>query len=240
MVKKYKNNSEYSYALGTTLVFELLKNKVEYVTKIYIHPNLTKDETYNKLLNLCDMHHIPYEESIKAFNILSSKENCFVIGEFKKFTSHLDSSNHVVLVNPQDAGNIGTIMRSSLGFGFCNIAIIKPAVDIFNPKVIRSSMGSIFSLNVEYFESFSEYENKFKSHAFYPFLLQTNNSLSSITPPDKNYSLIFGNEASGLPREFLNVGTPLIIKHSNLIDSLNLPIAVSIALYEFTKESFKK
>jgi len=46
------------------------------------------------------------------------------------------------------------------------------------------------------------------------------------------YSLIFGPESSGLDDSFLNVGTPVIISHEPTIDSLNLPIAVSIALYE--------
>jgi len=238
MIKKYKNSFQTSYALGTTLVFELLQNRSVKTTKIYIHPSLNKDETYNKLISLCHTLGIQHEESIKPFNILSSKENCYVIGEFEKFERLLVEGNHIVLVNPMDAGNIGTIMRSALGFGFKSIAIIKPAVDIFNPKVIRSSMGSIFSLNIEYFDSFDEYRLRFPNNSIFPFLLQAKTSLTNVVVPKKNYSLVFGNEASGLPREFLNIGTPLIIKHSNKIDSLNLPIALSIALYEFTKKDF--
>ena len=52
------------------------------------------------------------------------------------------------------------------------------------------------------------------------------------------YSLIFGPEASGLSDDFLEIGTPLIIKHNKMIDSLNLDNAVSIALYEFTKNEY--
>ena len=70
-------------------------------------------------------------------------------------------------------------------------------------------------------------------------MLQAKVNLSTITSLNGNYSLVFGNEATGLPREFLNIGTPVIINHSDKIDSLNLPIAVSITLYEFTKERFK-
>ena len=53
----------------------------------------------------------------------------------------------------------------------------------------------------------------------------------------KPFSLVFGNEATGLDDSFLSVGTSVIIAHSDRIDSLNLPIAASIAMYEATKSS---
>jgi TrmH family RNA methyltransferase len=239
MVKKYKRDSEVSYTLGTTLTFELLYNKPNVVKKIYIHPSLKKDETYEKLISLCHKNHIDYEEAIKPFNILSEKDNCYVIGEFSKYLDKVEDTNHVVLVNPSDAGNLGTIMRSSLGFGLSNLIIIEPAVDNFNPKVIRSSMGARFSINVETFSSFDEYIKKYPNRNIYTLMLQASVNLSELETKQGNYSIVFGNEATGLPREFLNIGTPVIIKHSNKIDCLNLPIAVSITLYEFTKERFK-
>ena len=49
------------------------------------------------------------------------------------------------------------------------------------------------------------------------------------------YALIFGNEATGLPDEFANKGTSVLIRHEKTIDSLNLSMACGIALYEFTK-----
>jgi TrmH family RNA methyltransferase len=58
--------------------------------------------------------------------------------------------------------------------------------------------------------------------------------------PQGNFSLIFGNEAAGLPPEFSSVGTSVIIPHSDRIDSLNLPIAASIAMYEATKTDFSQ
>ena len=56
----------------------------------------------------------------------------------------------------------------------------------------------------------------------------------------KPYSLIFGNEATGLPNEYSDLCDSIIIPHSKDIDSLNLPIATSIAMYEFTKEKWQK
>ena len=52
------------------------------------------------------------------------------------------------------------------------------------------------------------------------------------------YSVVFGNESSGLPDEFLNYGKSVLIPHTSKIDSLNLSMALGITLYEFTKKSF--
>lgn len=50
-------------------------------------------------------------------------------------------ARHVVLHNPSDVGNVGTILRSALGFGFRDVAIIRPGVDPFDPRVLRASMA---------------------------------------------------------------------------------------------------
>ena len=62
-------------------------------------------------------------------------------------------------------------------------------------------------------------------------------TLSSVTVPEP-HALVFGNEGSGLPLELAYEGTPVIIRHSRDIDSLNLPQAVAIGLYETTKHIF--
>ena len=236
---KNKKDDKFSYALGITLTFELLNFRPKDCVSVYIHSKFTDANSFEKLINLCKEKNIEVIYSDKIFNVLSNKENCYVIGEFTKYNSELENDNHVVLVNPSDAGNMGTIMRSSLGFGIKNIAIIKPAVDIFNPKVVRSSMGALFGINVKYYDSFEDYQNEFKDHNIYTLMLQAKVNLSEVENTNQKYSLVFGNEATGLPKKFLNIGTPVIIKHTSNIDSLNLPIAVSITLYEFTKHNFK-
>jgi TrmH family RNA methyltransferase len=64
-----------------------------------------------------------------------------------------------------------------LGFNFKNLAIIKPAVDMFDPLVVRASMGAIFSINFEYFNSIEEYISKFSAHHLYPFMLNGKSSI---------------------------------------------------------------
>ena len=59
------------------------------------------------------------------------------------------------------------------------------------------------------------------------------------TKINKPFSLIMGNEATGLPASFAKVGCPVRIEHTKNIDSLNLPMAAGIAMYEFTKNTWR-
>lgn len=236
-MKKYDKKGELSYTLGTTLTLELLLKKVDVVTKVYVHSKQIKNETFNKIEEICKNNNIEIIYSDKIINSLSDKENCFIIGEFKKFDCELNyNENAVVLVNPSNSGNLGTIIRTMTGFNIKNLIIIRPAVDIFDPKVVRASMGALFNINFKYFDDFKEYKEK-TNNKFYPFMLKSSTKLQEIQK-EKPYSLIFGNEATGLPDEYLNVGSSVRINHTKNIDSLNLDNAVSIAVYEFTKEDF--
>ena len=100
-------------------------------------------------------------------------------------------------------------------------------------------MGSIFAINIEYFDSIDSYLKRFKNHFLYPIMLQSSKPLQYFKNDKKLFSLVFGNESSGLDESYLNLGQSLIIKHSDEIDSLNLTNAVSIALYEFFKDKFE-
>ena len=237
-MKRYKKQDKNSYTLGITLTIELLKQYPNLVKNIYFHSKFEKSDSYFIIEKYCLRNRINIITNDKIFNILSDKENCFVIGEFEKFDKELDHDKpHIVLVNPSNSGNLGTIIRTAVGFGIDNIAIIKDAVDIFDPKTIRSTMGSLFHLKFEYFNYFNDYQNKFSNHSIYPFMLKGSRNLCEVSFKNP-YSLVFGNEATGLGDEYLEYGQVVKILHTDKIDSLNLPVAVSIALYEVTKKTF--
>lgn len=233
-IQRYKHGLDTSYALGATLTFELIKCHPEQVTRIFLSSSTEHSDAIERLMDLCKKYNIQIEKNDKAFNILSPKGNCFVIGEFRKYKCTLTETSHIVLVNPSDAGNLGTIIRTAVGFGITNIAVIEPAVDFYDPKVIRASMGAIFHICVEYFESIEEYCMRFPDNSRYAFMLSSSTAITDVSIKEP-YSLIFGNEATGLPEQFADFCTTVIIKHSTDIDSLNLPMAVGIAMFEFTK-----
>lgn len=215
---------------------EFLLHRPELVRHVIIHPDFTSG-ALEEITEICSAHGIGMSTDIKAFNILSKKENCFVIGVLDKPAGRIDSGSHVVLVNPSNCGNLGTIMRSCAGFGVTDIAIIPPAADYCDPKTVRASMGALARVSVEVFPSFEEYRKRFPDNHLYPFMLDGSTILQD-TEIRSPFSLIMGNEATGLPPEFSGVGNPVRIEHLSAIDSLNLPIATSIGLYEATKNRF--
>lgn len=238
-IKAYKKDFDYTYTLGVFETIELLKNRPELVLRVYIKSNSYKNSGIKIIDEMCKKRHVELIESDHTIQKLSKKENCFALAIIKKYQMTLQEGNHVVLVNPGDMGNMGTIMRTMLGFNYFNLAIIRPGVDIFDPRVLRASMGAVFHLNVEYFDSFDDYLKRFKNHKIYPLMLKGAKNIYQISC-DKNYhSLVFGNESSGLPDDYLNYGQSLFIPHSHHIDSLNLSMALGITLAYFSKDEFK-
>ena len=236
-LKKYSKENNISYSFGGFPTYELLKNKWKQVRSIILHEKLESSPDIEKIINLAKDKHIPIITNGKIIEKLSGKGNIYIMGVFEKYNMQVDSTqNQVLLVNPSDMGNLGTIIRVMLGFNYKHLAIIKPCIDIFDPKVVRASMGSIFSMNIELFNSIEEYLSVNKNEK-YPFMLQAKTTLQETSKKVYPHTLIFGNEASGLNDKYLNFGTPILIKHSNKIDSLNLSMSVGIALYEFSKKS---
>ncbi|MDE7224224.1 MAG: TrmH family RNA methyltransferase, partial [Acetatifactor sp.] len=107
------------------------------------------------------------------------------------------------------------------------------------PKVVRASMGAIFKMKFEYFTHFSQYYQEYGAEREnYPFMLDGKYPLGTFEhPKNKAYSLIFGNEASGLDTSYLNIGKSVVISHTQAIDSLNLSLATGIGIYEFCKSA---
>lgn len=246
-LKPYKKDFDFSYTLGVFPTLELIANKPLAIERIILSPKGEHNEGVGKMIDFAKKSGIPALFEPKTLTRISSKENCFAAGVFRKYTCELSASeNHLVLVNPSDMGNLGTILRTATAFGVEDIAIISPGADIYDPKVIRASMGAIFHVRFQYFNSFKEYTEMADSRrAMIPFMLDgapINKTAADYRTRKQAaaeeklpFSLIFGNESSGLPQEFLRVGTPARILHRNTVDSLNLPMAVGIGLYTFTE-----
>lgn len=235
-IEKYNKELSYSYTLGAFPTIELLLNKPNKVINVYIHSSFNNIDVVNKIKSLIDEDKIIYDD--KVFSKLKEKDNTYIIATFNKYYDEIDSSSHhIVLDNISNMGNLGTIIRSSLGFNINNIAIISRNIDIFDPKVIRASMGSIFSCNIKKYSTFAEYFEKNNNRNIYPFMLKSKYKLDNIEFNNaKPSSLIFGNESSGLDENIYSKYDTIVVAHSNKIDSLNITNAVSIALYEFNKQ----
>ena len=218
MIQKYSKDLDYSYTEGFFPTFEMIKFKKDAFRMVYVATDAVDSDGYQKLKSLVPADKIVVSD--KAFNKIASKENAHVIGVFEKFESVLDAQeNHLVMVNPSDMGNLGNAMRSLLAFGYHDLALITPCADKFNPKVVRASMGALFKIRIEEFSSFDEYISKYPRE-FYPFVLDTSKPLHEVTFK-KPCSLVFGNEATGLPPEIHNHNN-VRIEQSDEVDSLNV------------------
>lgn len=231
MTNQYKKGCGYSYTEGFFPTICLLEHQKDEVERIYVSEEAVETEGYKKIESLVPKDLIVV--SSKAVSKLGEKGNDHVIGVFKTHEEELlPSTDHVVMVNPQDMGNVGNAMRTMLAFGFKDLALITPCADWLNPKAVRASMGAFFSVRKQAFPSFEAYLKAYP-HDYYPFVLQTDNVLSSVNQiPNKPIALVFGNEASGLPRDLFNENS-IRIEESDEVDSLNLTTAIAVALHDF-------
>jgi len=235
----YKKELDYSYAAGLFPSMEALKKCPESVSRVLLSSKLEKTEAIDEMLSLCESHHIRTETADHALVRLSGKENVFVAIVFKKkYSDLLREARHLVLHQPSDKGNLGTMLRTALGFDFMDIAIITPAADYFDPHVVRASMGALFSLRIKTFSSFDQYRAENSHHHLFFFMLQGSRSLDeAANTAQMPYSLVMGNEATGLPHSFSSLGQAVRIPHNQLIDSLNLSSAAAIGMYAFNQST---
>lgn len=140
----------------------------------------------------------------------------------------------VVLENLQDPGNLGTILRTGEGAGITGVIMSSDTVDIFNPKVIRSTMGSIYRVPFIYEDNLLQtmsrlHEKGVKTYAAH---LQGKDYYDSISFKEPAAFLI-GNEGNGLTEELARVaGHYLKIPMEGKVESLNAGIAAALLMYE--------
>lgn len=234
-LESYSRKLSYSYALGIFPSLQLLEARPEKVQRLLLHPAGLQSDGVHKLRQLCAQKGIREEMAERVLRRESRKDNCFAALVFEKFDSDLDpDSIHAVLCQISDSGNLGTAMRSLLGFGIRDVALIRPCADVFEPHSLRASMGAFYKLRVHTYDSFEAYRAEHPTRLLYPFMLdgaiELNAAARDAKPP---FSLVFGNEASGLPPEFARLGQSVMIPQSPDIDSLNLAVAVSVGSYVF-------
>ncbi len=236
-LEAYSKALDYSYATGIFPCMEAMNKAPDIVRRLLISQKGETSEGVQTLISLAESKGIRVETADRVLGKISGKDNCFAAVVFEKREQKPRSDKpHIVLHNPSDKGNIGTIFRTALGFSLSDIAVIAPCADVFDPHAVRASMGALFSLRVSVYSCFEDYRQEYPEHKLFPFML-TGSCLieEAVKQKGDRYALVFGNEGSGLPEEFATLGTPTRIPHSDSIDSLNLSVAFAIGAYEFTK-----
>lgn len=237
-IQRYSRGCGFSYTAGFFPTLCLIQDRPDLVRVIYASKDAVGTDGLNRIISLIGEDRVVVSDP--AVEKLGTKENDHVIGVFTTEEQTLDpESDHVVMVNPQDMGNVGNAMRTMLAFGYRDLALITPCADHDNPKAVRASMGAYFSVRTQLFDSFDEYIKAFP-RTYYPFVLQTDRTLSKLKEiPSERIALVFGNEARGLDPSFRNKDA-IRIEQSDDVDSLNLTTAIAIALHDFRYRIVKK
>ena len=144
----------------------------------------------------------------------------------------------LVLETIQDPGNLGTMLRAGEGAGLTGIIADRGTADIYNPKVIRSTMGSIFRIPVVYTDDLREAVREMKRTGVRVFAAH----LKGERNYDKeNYlgpsAFLIGNEAAGLTEETASLADALVkIPMLGAVESLNAAVAASVLMYELSRQ----
>lgn len=140
----------------------------------------------------------------------------------------------MVLEDIQDPGNLGTILRTGEGAGVTGVIMTKETVDIFNPKTIRATMGSIYRVPFLYVDSIAEAIEKLKKNNIqvYAAHLKGDRSYSELNFT-RGTAFLIGNEGNGLKEETAALAdTYLKIPMEGRVESLNAGVASAILMYE--------
>ena len=149
-----------------------------------------------------------------------------------------ENAHVMVLEDLRDPGNLGTILRSGEGAGVTGVILTKESVDIFNPKVIRSTMGSIFRVPFCYVEDLAQTIDKMKEAqiTLYAAHLKGTDNYEAFDYK-KSCAFLIGNEANGLTDETSKRADCLVkIPMAGKVESLNAAMAASILMFEVARQ----
>ena len=235
---KARNEEKVFVVEGLRMFEEVPKERVE---KVYISETL-----YNRKKLDLNLQDFTYE--ILSDNVFShvsdtkTPQGILCIVKQKKYDEkellQIKNPHFTVLDNLQDPGNLGTIVRTAEGAGVDAVFMSKDTVDIYNPKTIRSTMGSIYRMPVVYVEDVVELLENFRQKGVksYAAHLQGEHSYDQ-----EDYTcgtaILIGNEGNGLRNEVSEKADIWVqIPMKGQVESLNAAIAASIMMFEVARQ----
>lgn len=217
--KKYRDSNNIFFVEGYDIVLEAYKKSL--IKELYVLEGTVVSMNIQYTYVSSDvMKKISDMESISEYYAVCYKKHEDTIG-----------NRVIILDGVQDPGNLGTIIRSAVAFNFDTVVLSKNMVDLYNPKVIRSTKGMLFNVNIirreldEFINTLSEYE-----------VIGTDvvngNNIRDIDIPSK-VALVIGNEGRGISESVKSLCNKFIyIDMNSMCESLNASVAASILMYE--------
>lgn len=150
------------------------------------------------------------------------------------------AENHLfmILEDIQDPGNLGTIIRTGEAAGVSAVIMSRHTVDVYNPKVVRSTMGTIFRVPFVYVEDLKNAVEQLKNNHVHIYAAHLNGNDFFEENLKKNVGFLIGNEGNGLTDEISQTAEHLIrIPMKGQVESLNAACASTIVMYEFLRQN---
>ena len=219
--KKYRDKSNKYLIEGLHLVTEALKYDI--IDTIIIR----EDFSYETNIK----HIIVSSEVMKKLSDNPSIPKIMAVVNKKEST--IKGDKILLLDRLQDPGNLGTIIRSAVAFNFDTIILSNDTVDLYNSKVLRSTQGMLFNINILR-QDLTNVINELKNNNYTIYGTKVDNGydVKEINNTNK-FALIIGNEGTGISDNILGqCDKYLYIKMNNNCESLNAGVAASILMYE--------
>ena len=210
--KKYRDDTGLFLVEGDHLIDEAKK-----AGKIYKTIGLNNTYDYEVTKDILD----------KLSSQVSGTKKIAVV---KKLDEREINGNVIILDNIQDPGNLGTIIRSAVAFDIDTVVLSNTSVDLYNDKVIRSSEGNIFNVNIirRDIKKLIE-ELKEDGYVIYSTTVNGQGDFDN----DEKIALVIGNEGNGVSKEVLELcDKNITIKMNEKCESLNASVCASILMYK--------
>jgi len=227
--KKYRHANEMFFAEGVKVIGELLASDFE-LDHLYETENLFTEVPVSKKTNIG-------ESDLKKISALSTANNCLAVFKIPKQKKLVEAGLILALDDIRDPGNLGTILRLCDWFGIEQLVCSHETVDLYNPKVVQATMGSISRVAVHY----TDLENFLKQTQLPVFgTFMDGKNIYKQKLPDAGI-IVMGNEANGISEKIEKTATERlsIPRFGNLkqTESLNVATATAIILSEFRRNS---
>lgn len=238
--KKYRDEENKFIVEGIKMVQEAIKENAK-ISKIVICEDCINDGSIKQELLYEIAKHDCIYVSQKVFQTITDVTNpqgilAVVEKENREDSIFYDEDVIVVLDGVQDPGNLGTILRTIDSVNLKQVILSEKTADPYNPKVVRSTMGAIYRVNIIRAKSIIETLKNIKKHKYdiVATSLETDKSIYDIKYKKK--VIIIGNEANGVSKEVLDLANEKVkIPMLGKTESLNAAVATGIILYEYVR-----
>ncbi len=242
--KKYRKKENLFLVEGDKNVLDVLQSKIKVsrliATKEFISENKNKLKKSGEIIEADLLE-------IKKTSLLKSPQNCIALCEIPeqlRIPDNLEKELSIYLDGIQDPGNLGTILRIADWFGIEYLFCSPDTADVYNPKVVQASMGSICRTKVIYtnFEQLvklSEVSSAVITGAF----LEGRNIFTEKLP--LKTILVVGNEGNGIRKDIeseikTKIKIPSFSNENKTAESLNVAVATGVICAEFRRQQFSK